>query len=336
MISYFNSGYLIRYPVAFLIACLVWIPSFVSPDIYIEPNSITSLLNINFNWIEAHAGLFIWVAFLITIISALAVNQILREYDLVNMHNTASLVVFVLLTSALPLFTSVNSFIVINLLLILFIQGILKLSVVENPVSTLFNASFFLGIASLFYIPLVYFLPFIWIAILINRHTDLRNFLVSLAAMLLPYFLILTFFFWDDTAIENWQKLLFMLTDMSFLFRFSLLSYFEIGVLLFLSLVIVISFLILSGRMAEKSNYTRKNIVIIFYYLLAACVIFLLFSDHPAKLLLISLPATFVVTIAVYTVNKNRFINILFWLLFIFILLNHYNQLLNVTEIIFK
>ncbi|MCB2207541.1 MAG: hypothetical protein KQH67_04535 [Bacteroidetes bacterium] len=336
MISYFNSGYLIRYPVAFLIACLVWIPSFVSPDIYFEPNSVFSLLNVDIEWFRGQYLIFIWVSFLLTLISALAINQILREYDLVNMHNTASLVVFVLLTSTLPLFTSVNSFIIINLLLILFIQGILKLSVVETPVSTLFNASFFLGMASLLYIPLVYFLPFIWIAILINRHTDLRNFLVSLAAMLLPYLLIFAFFYWNDTAIEHWQKLLLMLTDMNFSFLFNLLTYFEIGLLLFLALVIIISFLILSGRMVEKSNYTRKNIVVIFYYLLATGVIFLLFSDHPAQLLLISLPATFVVTIAVYTVNKNRFINILFSLLLICIILNHYYQLLNATELIFK
>jgi hypothetical protein len=336
MISYFNSGYLIRYPVAFIIACLLWFPAFFSPEIYFEPNSVLSLLHLNIEWFREHSHIFIWISFVLTLISALAINQTLREYDLVNMHNTASLVVFVLFTSAIPLFTSAYSFIIINLLLVLFIQGILKLSVVENPVSTLFNASFYLGIASLFYVPLVYFLPFIWIAIMINRHTDLRNFLVSMAALLLPYLLIFTLFYWDGTAMENWRKLLFMLTDINFAFQFSLLGYFEIGLLIFLSLVIVISFLIVSGRMGEKSNYARKNIVLIFYYLLATGVVILLFSDHPDKFLLIGVPATFVVTIAVYTVNKNRFLNFLFTLLLISIILNQYYHLLNVTEILFK
>jgi hypothetical protein len=308
----------------------------VSPDIYFEPNSVFSLLNIDIEWFRGQSHILIWASFLLTLLSALAINQILREYKFVNMHNTTSLVIFVLLTSAIPLFTSVNSFIIINLMLILFIQGILKLSVVENPVSTLFNTSFYLGIASLFYLPLVYFLPFIWIAIMINRHTDLRNFLVSLVALLLPFLIIFTFFYWHDTAYENWRKLLFMLTDINFTFQFSLLTYFDFGLLLFLALVILISFLILSGRMGEKSNETRRNVVIIFYFLLATGVVFLLFSDHPDHLLLIGVPATFVVTITVYTVNKNRFLNILFTLLFICIILNQYYHSLNVTEIFFK
>jgi hypothetical protein len=336
MITYFNSGYLIRYPVAFIIASLVWIPSFVSHDIYFEPNSVFSLLNVDIEWFRGQSHMLIWVSFLLTLISALAINQILREYDLVNMHNTASLVVFVLFTSAIPLFTSVNSFVIINVLLILFMQGILKLSVVENPVSALFNASFYLGIASLFYIPMVYLLPFIWIAVLINRHTDLRNFLVSFAGLLLPFLLIFAIFYWDDTAIEKGKQLIEMMRDLNFSIKLNMLTYFEISLLLFLLLIIVISFLILIGKMGEKSNYTRKNLTVLFYYLFSTLFIFLLFSDHPDHLLIFSLPAAFIVTIAVYTVNKSRFINILFWLLFMGIILNQYYRLLNVTENLFK
>lgn len=336
MISYFNSGYLIRYVVAFIIACLFWVPSFISPEVYFEANSIIGIFNININWLGEHTYVFIWIFFLLTFISALAVNQILREYDLVNMHNTASLVVFVMYTSAIPLFTSVNSFIIINLLLIPFIQNILRLSVIENPVSNIFNTSFYLGLASLLYTPLIYLILIIWIAILINRHTDLRNFLVSIAGLLIPYVFLYAWFYWNDTAIENSYILLGLLKATNLSLSIEVLTYLEIGLVVLLIFVTVISLLVVLGRMGEKSNYIRKNIAVLIYYLLSTLVILLLFSDHPDNLLLFSLPATFIVTIAVYSIYKNRFINILFSLLLVCIFLNHYYQLLNVKEVFFK
>lgn len=336
MISYFNSGYLIKYLVAFMVACLLWIPSFISPEFGFETKSIFSILNVDIEWLSAKSYIFIWICFLLTFISALAINQILREYNLVNLHNTTSLIVFVLFTSALPLFTSVNSYIIINILLILFIQGILKLSVVEYPITEIFNISFYLGLASLFYTPLIYLLIIIWVAIIINRQTNLRNYLISLSGLLIPYLLFFSWFYLDDTAVDNGLFLLAILSDLNFSVKLDLLTYYDIGILMFLLSVIVLSFLILLGKIGEKSYYVRKNIVVIFYYLAATFLIHLLFSNHPDNLLLLSLPATFIVTIAVYTINKSRILNILFSLLLLCVILNHYYHLLHVKEILFK
>lgn len=336
MISYFKSGYLIRYPVAFVIAALVWLPSIIDPESYLEQNSRFSLLYINFSWIEAHASFFIWVSFLITIISALAVNQILREYDLVNMHSTTGLVVFVLFTSALPMLTSVNSFILINVLLIMFILGILKLSVVENPISEIFNASFYLGIASLLFTPLVYLIVFIWIALLTNRHLALRNFLISMAGLLLPYLFIFTWFYLQENAIENGVHLLQMLLNIDLSIHWMAFTYFELGLIIFLLLLIVFSVLVTMVKLGEKTINSNRNIVVLLYYLGSTVLLLLLFSANAEGVLLLGLPAAFIVSIMVYSVNKNRFINLAFWLLFIGILFNHYYQLFDVKAILFK
>jgi hypothetical protein len=336
MISYFKSGYLIRYPVAFVIAALVWLPSIIDPESYLEQNSRFSLLYINFSWIEAHASFFIWVSFLITIISALAVNQILREYDLVNMHSTTGLVVFVLFTSALPMLTSVNSFILINVLLIMFILGLLKLSVVENPISEIFNASFYLGIASLLFTPLVYLIVFIWIALLTNRHLPLRNFLISMAGLLLPYLFIFTWFYLQENAIENGVHLLQMLLNIDLSIHWMAFTYFELGLIIFLLLLIVFSVLVTMVKLGEKTINSNRNIVVLLYYLGSTVLLLLLFSANAEGVLLLGLPAAFIVSIMVYSVNKNRFINLAFWLLFIGILFNHYYQLFDVKAILFK
>lgn len=319
-----------------MIAALIWAPSIIVPETYFEQNSTFSLLDINLHWIEAHASIFIWVSFLITLISALAVNQILREYDLVNMHSTAGLLVFILFTSALPMLASVNSFILINVMLIMCILGILKLSVVENPISVVFNASFYLGIASLLFTPLVYLIVFIWIALLMNRHLAFRNFLISIAGMLLPYLFIFTWFYLQETAIINGLQLLQMLTDMDLTVHWNAFTYIGLGILIFLLLIIVFSVLVTMAKMGEKSNFSRRNIVVLMYYLVSTVLSLLLFSANPEGILLLGLPAVFIVSIMVSSVHKNRFLNLAFWLLFAGILLNHYYQLFDVKAILFE
>jgi len=336
MISYFNSGYLIKYPVAFIIAALLWLPSIIVPETFFEQNSIISLLNINLHWIERHVGIFIWVFFLITLISALAVNQILREYDLVNMHSTAGLVVFIMFTSALPMLTSVNSFILINVMLIMFILGILKLSLVENPISIVFNVSFYLGVSSLFFTPLVYLIVFIWIALLLNRHLALRNFLISFAGILLPYLFIFTWFYVQETAIANGLQLLQMLLNIDLAIHWNAFTYFELGILIFLLFIIMLSVLAAIAKMGEKSNFSRRNIVVLIYYIVSIVLLLLLFSANAEGILLLGLPAVFIVSVMVNSVNKNRFLNLAFWLLFMGILFNHYYHLFDAKAILFK
>lgn len=336
MISYFNSGYLIRYIFIFVFACLLWLPPIISPETYFESRSVISLMNVNVTWVYQYSFIFIWVAFLFALISALSINQILREYDLINMHSTMGLAVFILLVSGLPLFTSVNSFIIINLILVLVIQGILKLSIVEDPITVLFNISFYLSFASLFYTPIVYLILIIWLAIITNRQIGLRNFLITIIGLLLPYFFVFIWFYWNDSVVESWDSLLLMLTEFNFNMNFQFFGYHNMLVLTFLFILIVMSVLIVLGKLSEKSNYVRKNIVIALYSLLVVLVMILLFSDNPVSLLLLVIPASIIISIAVQSVSRYRVLNIFFTLLLILILANQYYQLFNVKEILFR
>ena len=180
MISYFNSGYPVRYLIVFIIACIIWLPSLIFPHFIFEQNSVIGFFDLNNEFMRSNSKYFIWISFIFTVLSAVAISQILKEYDLVNINNTTALILFVLFASVIPLFTSVNFYVLLNLILILFIQGVLKLSLIENPVSVVFNSSFLLGIASLFFSPLIFLIIIIWIALIMNMHIDIRNFVISI------------------------------------------------------------------------------------------------------------------------------------------------------------
>jgi len=335
MISYFNSGYPVRYLIAFIIACIIWLPSLISPHFIFEQNSVIGFFDLNNEFMRSNSKYFIWISFIFTVLSAVAINQILKEYDLVNINNTTGLVLFVLFASVIPLFTSVNFYVLLNLILILFIQGVLKLSLMENPVSVVFNSSFFLGIASLFFSPLIFLIIIIWIALIMNMHTDIRNFIISIVGLLLPYLFVFTWFFWNDTLIENWNQIIVQLSNYHLNIQNWKLNVFDIVLLLFPIMLIIFSILKVINKLGEKSNYTRRNTLVIMYFLGLLTIIIILFSGGPLALLLLAVPATIIVSVALNTVERFKRLNIFFIIFIFLIILYHYTNYFNVKEILF-
>ena len=335
MISYFNSGYPVRYLIAFIIACIIWLPSLISPHFIFEQNSVIGFFDLNIEFIRSNSKYFIWVSFIFTALTAVAVNQILKEYDLVNINNTNGLILFVLFASVIPLYTSVNLYVLLNLILILFIQGVLKLSLIENPVSVVFNSSFFLGIASLFFSPLIFLIIIIWIALIMNMHTDIRNFIISIIGLLLPYLFVFTWFFWNDTLIENWNQIIVQLSNYHLNIQNWKLNVFDIVMLLFPLILIIFSVLKVINKLGEKSNYTRRNTLLILYFLALLMIIIILFSGSPLTLLLLALPATIIVSVALNTIERFKRLNVFFIIFVSLIILYHYTNYFNVKEILF-
>ena len=336
MISYFNSAYPVRYLVVFIIACIIWLPSLISPQLYIEQHSVISFFDLNIEFIRSNSKYFIWISFIFTVISAVAINQILKEYDLVNINNTTGLVLFVLFASAIPLFTTVNTYVLLNLILILFIQGVLKLSLIENPVSVVFNSSFYLGLASLFLSPLIFLIIIIWIALIMNMHTDIRNFIISIIGLLLPYLFLFTWFFLNDSLIENWNQIIAQLSNFHLNIQYWKLNVFDILMLLFPLMLIIFSVLKVISKLGEKSNYTRRNTLVILYFLGLLIIIIILFSGGPLALLLLAVPATIIVSITLNTVERFKRLNIFFIIFIFIIILYHYTNYFNVKEILFQ
>ena len=335
MISYFNSGYPVRYLIVFIIACIIWLPSLISPHFIFEQNSVIGFFDLNNEFMRSNSKYFIWISFIFTVLSAVAINQILKEYDLVNINNTTGLILFVLFASVIPLFTSVNFYVLLNLILILFIQGVLKLSLIENPVSVVFNSSFFLGIASLFFSPLIFLIIIIWIALIMNMHTDIRNFIISIIGLLLPYLFVFTWFFWNDTLIENWNQIIVQLSNYHLNIQNWKLNVFDLVMLLFPLMLIIFSILKIINKLGEKSNYTRRNTLVILYFLGLLTIIIILFSGSSLALLLLAIPATIIVSIALNAVERFKRLNIFFTIFIFLIILYHYTNYFNVKEILF-
>ncbi len=333
MISYFNSAYPVRYLVALLLAFILWLPSLTFSTYVPVQESLFSHLELA-GFIRTYSRFFVWGSFVLTYISAVAINQILRANDLVNINNTRGLALFIVFASAIPLFTSVNVITFANLFLILVIQGILRLSQVENPVNVIFNTSFFAGIASLFFSPLLFLVMIIWMALIMNRHVDIRNFIISLAGLLLPYLFLFTWFFWNGTLTEHWHETIRQLAEVGLSNTMGNLGVFDMIALILSLLILIFAVLKAIGRFGEVSIYARRNILITLYYLMLTFLITLFYSETVLPLLILVPPAAMLVAATAYA-KKNKWWNILFTLYVLLILINQYSSYISDVKALF-
>jgi len=332
MISYFNSGHPVRYLVVLFISAVLWLPSLLNAVYVAHPDNILQgeMSDLALNYTRY----IIWFLFLITFMLGVVLNQILKEYDLVNVNNTTGLALFVLFASAIPVFTSVNIFIIVNIFLMMFLQSVMKLSLVEEPVKEIFNASFYLGLAALFYPPLLFLFIIIWLAILMNRHMDLRNFLIVQAGIMLPFLFMFTWYFWNDTLGWQWQELIRQLTEIQKFNLFNSLTGFDFVIIVFLMAVLVFSILKTVFGMGEASITTRRNINLTLYLLTGMTVIIILYASNPLMLLILAPPSVIVIAHALYAV-KNKWMNLLFLLLFLIIVIHQYGTYFDVKSLLF-
>ena len=283
---------------------------------------------------ENYSGFIILGCFILSFVVGVMLNQILKEYDLVNANNTSGLFLYVVFVSAIPLFTSINIFIIVNIFLVMFIQGMMQLSKVENPVVTIFNTSFYLGVASLFFPPLLFLFIIIWMAILMNRQMDLRNFLIVLTGLLLPFLLLFTWYFWNDTLWEHGHILFLRLTSIQTLNLFASLTIFDLAIFFVLLLILSFSILKTFFGIGETSITARRNMMLSLYLLIGLAILVILYSSVPVTFLMLVAPSVIVVAHAFYAV-KNKWLNLLFVLLLSLIIIHQYGNYFHVKNLLF-
>lgn len=325
MLKYFNSGYFSRTLMLTFIAACIWLPAFLAPEKTIIPQNTAPLYQL-FLFIIAHnVYLQLSIAFILTITSALLLNQIATEFELTEKISQLGTLIYILFSGAMISYTTMNAALIVNLLMLFLLQSLFKVSESKEPIPLVFNASFVLGVASLFYLPALLFILLLWVALMVFRVSQWRNFIVSLVGLVLPFVFAFTWYFWNDETAEAYTLLLsslaFHLPD-----TLTLLPG-DWAMAIILLIFILVSLIKTSNRLMEKNINIRQILTVTMYYLSIAFALVLFFSKNSANSLLLSIPASLLLA-SVFSENKNNkwFERALILLLFL-VLINQYTRL---------
>ena len=320
MIKFFSTGYFSRYLLLVLLALVLWMPSILYPSSY---TGISSYAFNQLRYLTNH-NLYLQtiIAFFLTLYTSFLINKIAINNGFNSKISTLVAFLYIILTSVLLGESHNNPVIWVNFILTFALANLLRLPYAKNTIPVLFNASFYVGIASFFYPQLVFLIVFIWLSIILHKVVTWRNFTVTFIGIILPYFFLLTLFFYTDHILEESFVLFNSLQiDISPIF---LTSPIEIIISIIFIILIFISVTGIVGKLNEKSINLRRNLTITIIYLITAFLILIFFSKSLISTILMSIPSALLIGHWLSTIKKERWYNIALLSAMSLIILNQY------------
>ena len=198
-----------------------------------------------------------WVnfIFLIVIISgeSIYMNLLMNRHEIQYKNSFLPAFVFALLISSFPGMMQFHPVHLINLLVLIILDRVFTLFKNDFPVSALFDCSFLTGIAALIYFPAVILIPFLLITLIVLRPFHFKEWLITMIGILLPYFFISVYEFWNHNIFQFWELYL----DSFKFIRPSFIIEKNLNLILFASYILSI---LLFSLIKLRMNY-RKNII---------------------------------------------------------------------------
>jgi len=289
----------------YLIPLLVIYTILLNLNLFLQPVSVifeanAPLSELSFTLMEFISGgnySVIWAVYLaLLLIQALMLNRIVNKYRLLSQLSFLPAFGYVLLVSLFNSYLFMSPAFLANFA-ILFMLDKTYQSYNDGSYRHLFDIGFAISMASLFYLPTLILIVFMMVALATTRVFNWREWVVSLSGVLIPYFLVMTYFFWfdqfNDFAFQhffgNANSRIIPINGLELIVKFLIL----LG-------IIMITMFFFQVQFMKTIVQTRKYLTLSVYLLAISVMAFLLishFSFEPVSLSLIPISIFFSYTV---------------------------------------
>lgn len=260
------------------------------------------------------------IALLLVVFEAFLVNRITVGQEILNTSTYLPGAMYAVFMSCCPQLTDVHPVLFANLFILLAIRRLFNMHRKEYVFSEVFDASFYISIATLFYVPSFVFLPLIWVSLIVIRPFVWREWIISLIGFVVPYLFVCMYFYWIDKFDYLWyDKLFYPLSINKIDLNWPVTYYFLFAVMFFISFVSLTKVF----RGVTINTVRAKNNIIILFWLcglaLLSIVIAPLFSIQYFAFL--AIPCSIFSANYFLSIKRTWFAELLFTLLIISIVL---------------
>ncbi len=246
------------------------------------------------------------------------VNGLVINQRLSNEVNLFPGVFFVLLSCAIPDFLYLSPIILGNTFFLLALLQLFEIYKVPACADKIFNAGLYVSIASLFYFPFLIFVVVLMVGLNVLRAFKLREQLMMLCGILVPYLLLGVFFFWHDRFNYFWEMQIGRNADfLNFGITLSTSTYLKLGAFALLILMVLFN----SSTYFQKKNIKVQKKIVILNWVLAGAIFSSLFQSTVTleHLLLMAVPGSIFMALT-FTTLKSQWAEALHFILFISVL----------------
>jgi hypothetical protein len=138
------------------------------------------------------------VAWILVSFQGIYLNIIINTHEVLYKKSLLPGFFYIVIVSALPSCLSLHPVLFANLILMYVLDRILSLYKSGSPMHGIFDAGFFISIASLIYFPSIFIFPLVIIGLMTLLPFSLRGWIVATIGLCLPYFFTATYYFMVD------------------------------------------------------------------------------------------------------------------------------------------
>lgn len=294
---------------------LFWMHSFQLPallDIKLA-NGAMPLYYMVYNLMKSQDFWQVFVAFCLVVINSFFVAQLGSSFLFLRKRSYLPGIIYLITISSLQALHMLVPVHLATLFVLISIYFILDTYHKPIEITFTFNASFFLSLASLIYLPSIMLFPLVWIAIFVLQKND--NWRLSVIPILgfgAPWMFLWAFSFLNDSEYSLWNDIIKMLwTDHN---AYLLEPY-------FLFLTAMVAFISTLGSISVISVYhrmkvsTRKYFVIFYWMLGLVLAAALAFMTIGVEIVALStIPVAFLITHFMVSDRKYIWKEILTWI----------------------
>lgn len=271
-------------------------------------------------WVSSFAVL-LGLNLLINLISAFLISYLCISQEVTNKQNYFATFFLILFNTYLNIESPLHPLLIANMFLLISLYSYFNTYRSDNAMAGIFDGAFFLSLASLFYYPMLFFIPLIFIALIVMRTFYYREWLLIILGLLLPYFICAIFFFLFDVP----QTLFLARFQGSFSgFSFPLLTAGSFLInLAFIILVIVVFLYLLSNGLGGKVK-TQKSKTIILIALFIGFFSSFFLHEHPTFApILVLIPFSMLAGDVIGSLKKKAWVNFLSILFMVLLIISN-------------
>jgi hypothetical protein len=305
LVSTFRAA---RLAILFLVPILtavLWLPAFYSPfqpELSVMPMPFFKVVMLIFSWPS-------WLLNVIAIgfISAQAIylNTIINNNEVLYKDTNLPALVYPLVISFTPQLLWLHPILFANFFILFTLNRIYSTYKHPNPLNRFFDIGFLIALASLFYFPAIFLILLVFAGLTIIRPFVWREWVASLIGLLLPYFFISIYYFWNDTLDYLWLKVIPSQISHTLILH-DFYSYVDKTGIATTGLLVVLALMRLRANFTKNAIRTRDYQKVLTYFLLITILIYILTEDNYSySIAITAIPVAVLVAYYFLTLRKK-------------------------------
>ncbi len=299
-----------------VIALLFWLNDLLHPFSYqfLPGDGNTVLFGFINRITSEHAFIRVAVSLVLILFIATAIQVINNRYSFIYIRSKLPATLFVIIVSGLTSLHTLLPVFPAALFMLFALFNLFGIFEETKPYSSILNTGIFLGIATLFYLNLIFLLPAFIISIAILSHeSNWRNYAILFIGFFLPLIFTFSFAFINDQTGEIVSAIAKSFTTPIIRFHLTLPMVIFFA---FLTLLTLTGSIKIALQYGSKKVSTRKYFTIFFILFVSSLLTLVLVPGASLEMLIITaVPVTYLMS------NLFVFMKSKFWSEFLFIVL---------------